>query len=202
MLILLIAVIAYLWRMGVAAWSNILTVCFAHILAGRAISIAQGTYAGLPKWLIVALATYVDTTAMFIIYPLFVYSYEHIVEGNSFQRKMRPILESAERNIDRFGHYKIAGVFLFVWAPLWMTGIIAGAILGYLLGLRTWITVVTVILGALAAVASWVYAYDLLFSWLSDFHQDVGLAVTVVLIAAVLIYRVWRKKRTARKADG
>jgi uncharacterized membrane protein len=195
MLLLWIAAVACLWQWGNPQWDDILTVGFAHLLAGRAISIAQGTQVGLPRWLIVLVATYADTMGMLIVFPLFVYSYEHFVEGRFFQKRMRSMLESAQRNVDRFGRYKVAGVFFFVWLPFWMTGIIVGAILGYLLGLRTWVTIVTVILGAFAAVASWVYAYDKLFLWLSRIHQEIPFLFTLALLVGLLLFRILRKRR-------
>lgn len=197
MLILWTATVAGLWKLQIPVWNDILTVGFAHLLAGRAISIVQGTHLGLPPWLIVLMATYADTAAMLILYPLFVYSYEHIVEGHFLQKRMRTMLESAERHVDRFRRFKIAGVFLFVMAPLWMTGIIVGAILGYLLGLRTWVTITTVIIGAFVAVTSWVYAYDLVFQWLNRIHQGLALTLTVALILGLVLCRLIRKRRMA-----
>ena len=199
MLVVWIAGVAYLWRFNVSIWNDILTIGFAHVLAGRAISIARGTYVGLPKWLIVMLAVYADTTVMLILFPLFVWSYEHIAGGRFLQQRMRPMLESAERNMDRFGRYKIAGVFFFVWIPLWMTGIIAGAILGHLLGLRAWVTIVTVIAGAFAAVVSWVYAYDIVFKLLSRIHQDIAMFLVVAVFVGLLIYRFYRRRRIGRR---
>ena len=43
------ATIAVLMHRGHAMWSKMLTMGFAHMLAGRAASIAQGTQAGLPS---------------------------------------------------------------------------------------------------------------------------------------------------------
>lgn len=195
MLVVWIGAAAGLWHAGVSIWDDVLTVGFAHLLAGRAISIVQGTQIGLPKWLIVLIATYADVTATFLVYPLFVYTYENFFEGRFFQERMRPMLKSAEKHVSGLGRFKIAGVFFFVWLPFWMTGIIIGSILGYLLRLRTWVTLTAVSLGAFAAVASWVYAYDILFTWLSTIHQEVPLVFTVLLIAGVIWYRIVRKLR-------
>jgi uncharacterized membrane protein len=202
MLVVWIGAAAGLWHGGAAVWDDVLTVGFAHLLAGRAISIAQGTQIGLPKWLIVLIATHADVTATFLVYPLFVYTYENFFEGRFFQTRMRPMLKSAEKHVSGLGRFKIAGVFFFVWLPFWMTGIIVGSILGYLLGLRAWVTLTAVSLGALAAVASWVYAYDILFTWLSTIHQEVPLVFTVVLIVGVVWLRIVRRRRAVRNGNG
>jgi len=195
MLVIWIGAAAGLWQGGSDVWDDVLTVGFAHLLAGRAISIAQGTQIGLPKWLIVLIATQADVTATFLVYPLFVYTYENFFEGRFFQTRMRPMLESAEKHVSGLRRSKVVGVFFFVWLPFWMTGIIIGSILGYLLRLKTWVTLTAVSLGAFAAVASWVYAYDILFTWLSKIHQEVPLVFTILLIIGVIWYRLVRRRR-------
>jgi uncharacterized membrane protein len=186
---------ALAWRMGSDRWDDVLTIGFAHVLAGRGISIAQGTYVGLPQWMIVLLATYADVTLMMIIFPLFVYTYENFIESRLMQKRMQPMLSAARKGVGRIGRYKVVGIFFFVWTPLWMTGIIIGAILGYLLGLPTWLTLTTVILGALTAVSSWVYAYDIIFGWLSAVHQEIPLVATILLVVGVAVYRLWKKRQ-------
>ncbi|MBT3191772.1 MAG: small multi-drug export protein [Verrucomicrobia bacterium] len=198
MLVVWVAAAAGLWHAGVDLWNDVLAVGFAHLLAGRAISIVQGTQIGLPKWLIVLVATYADMTVTFLAYPLFVYTYENFFEGRFFQKRMRPMLESAERHMGGMSRFKVVGVFCFVWLPFWMTGIIVGSILGYLLGLRRWVTLSVVSLAALAAVASWVYAYDFLFRWLSSIHQEVPLVFTSILIVVVIWSRLARRRRASR----
>ena len=195
MLLVWIAAIAVMWESGIEEWDDILTVGFAHLLAGRAISIAQGSQVGLPKWAITVIATYTDVMGMLLMFPIFVYSYEHFFGGRFFQKRMKPMLESAQKRVDRFRGSKIAGVFFFVWLPFWMTGIIVGAVLGYLLGLRTWVTVLATSLGAVAAVASWVYAYDILFRGLTRIHQEIPGIFTVLLLLALLAFRSYRKRK-------
>jgi len=192
---------AALWQVRSGLWDDIINVGFMHLMAGRAISIAQGTHIGLPRWLIIVIATYVDVMGMLLVFPLFVYSYENFVEGRFFQRRMRSMLESAQKNVGRFGRYEVVGVFFFVWLPFWMTGIIVGAILGYLLRLPTWVIIATTSLGALAAVSSWVYAYDHVYQWLGTIHQGIPLVFTVCLIAVLLGFRIYRKRKQARKRE-
>lgn len=198
MLILWIEAMALLWRIAYPGWLNILTVGLTHVVAGRAASIAHGTHAGLAPGLIAFLAVYADTTAMFLLYPLFVFSYRNYFEGRFFQKHMKPFLESAQRGAGSLHGSKIVGVFLFVWFPFWMTGIIIGSVLGHLLGLRTWVTMATVITGATAAVVSWVYAYDKLFGWLADINQAIPIVLTICIFTGVVVYRFTRKRRLSR----
>ena len=201
MLLVWIGLVAGLWRAGSDRWTEVLTVGFAHLLAGRAISIAQGTHVGLPAWAITIIATYADIMGMLIVYPIFIYSYENFFEGRFFQTRMKPMLDSARRGVDRFHGGKILGVFFFVWLPFWMTGIIIGAILGYLLGLRTWVTLATAACGTLAAVASWVYAYDIVFRWLGEVHQEIALIVVIVILLGLFVFRVLKARKMRREAS-
>jgi len=188
--------IAVLLHRDHAMWPKMLTMGFAHMLAGRAASIAHGTQVGLPSALIAVLATYTDVMVMFIVFPTLVFSYKHFFERPFFRQHMKPVFEAAQKKITRLRRFKIAGVFLFVWFPFWMTGIIMGAVLGFLLGLRTWVNMTTVILGTLAAVTCWVYAYDALYTFVGRIHHAVPVTLTILIIFGLLTYRVlsrWRR---------
>jgi uncharacterized membrane protein len=78
--------------------------------------------------------------------------------------RMKGILASAKKDVSRFAKFKIAGIFLFVWLPFFMTGVVVGAVLGHLLGLKTWLNLITVVLGTLSASVCWLYAYDYLYA--------------------------------------
>ncbi len=194
--------IAVLLHRGHAMWSQMLTMGFAHMLAGRAASIAQGTQAGLPSALIAVLATYTDVMVMFVVFPTLVFSYKHLFERPFFKQHMKPVFEAAQKKMTYLRRFEIVGVFLFVWFPFWMTGIIMGAVLGFLLGLRTWVNMTTVILGSLAAVTCWVYAYDALYTWVGQIHHAVPVTMTILIIFGLLAYRVlprWRRAPDGRR---
>jgi len=195
MLILWVAAMAMFWRLGHPMRLNMLTVGLTHIVAGRAASLAHGTQVGLSPWLTSFLAVYADTMAMFIVYPVLVFSYENFVERRFFQKHMKPVFDSARKRLPRMRGSRIAGVFLFVFFPFWMTGIIVGAVLGYLLGLRTWVTMVTAIAGSAVAVITWVYAYDKMFGWLGDVHQSVPVTISILIIGGLVGYRLVRRHR-------
>jgi len=199
MLIVWVEAMALFWSLGHPMWLNMLTVGLAHVVAGRAASIAHGTQVGLSPWLTCLLATYADTMAMFVIYPMLVYGYQHFVENVFFQKHMKPIFESAQRRMPRVRRFKIAGVFLFVFFPFWMTGVIVGAVLGYLLGLKTWVNMTTVVLGSATAVLTWVYAYDRAFGWLTDVHPSVPLVLTALIFAALIASRLAKRSASKRK---
>jgi uncharacterized membrane protein len=199
MLVLSVATVGVLWRIDHAMWLDILTMGFTEFFLGRAASSAQATQAGLHPALIVLLATYVDVLTTFILYPLLVLSYRSLFERRFFQKHMKPVFVAATRGVDRFSQFKVAGVFAFVWFPFWGTGVVVGAVLGYLLGLRLWVNMTTVTLGTMTAVICWVLAYDKLFAWLGGIHESIPLLATIVVIAILVIWRVLIGARNSRR---
>ncbi len=88
-------------------------------------------------------------------------------------------------------------MFLFVWFPLWMAGIIMGSVLGYLLGLRTWVNIATVVIGSVSAVVCWVFAYDKLFGWLGEIHRGIPITITAIVIVVLAILRIYNQSKPA-----
>lgn len=189
-----VGVIVLLWRFDHPLWSRILTMGFAQTLAGRAAAIAQGTQAEMSPGLIVFFATYADVIFVFLAYPPLIFSYRNVLEGRFYQKRMKPVLETAEKTTARFSHYRAAGVFLFVWLPFHMTGVLVGAVLGYLLGLKTWVTMVTVTLATLTAAICWVSFYDRFFDLLGGIHPSIPVVVTIMIIGGLLAAR-WIRRR-------
>ena len=176
-------------------WNEVITIGFAHMLAGKAVSIAQGMAAGMPPSMIVLLTVYVDSMALCILYPILIFAHEHLLDAPLYERHMKRVFDSAQKGVDRVGRFTIVGLFAFVWFPFMMTGVIVGAVLGFLMGLRTWLIMATVILGTTTAVVSWVYAYDRLFSWLTVIDGHTVQGFLLVVIAGVIARRFMRQKR-------
>lgn len=199
MFIIWVEIVAVLWGIESSKWFAVLTMGLTHLAAGRAAAIMHGTNLGLSKLSTAGLAVYIDVTAMVILYPLLIFSYRNFFEGRFFQKHMKPVFESARKGAGKMRRYKVLGIFLFVWFPFWMTGIITGAVLGFLLGLRTWVTMVTVILGSGSAVICWVFAYEKIFSWLSQINQYVSVGVSLVIIVGLIVLRLLRQQRESMR---
>ena len=199
LLIAWVIFIAVMWRIEHPYWGPMLGMGFTQMLAGRAASIAQAMTTDLPRGLTLGLATFFDTVAALIYYPILVFSYRNLVERRFFQNRMEQIFESARKGAERFRKYKILGVFAFVWLPLWMTGPLVGAIAGYLLGLRGWVSMLTVTLSTFCACATWVYAYDQLFGLVGDVHGLMPVIVTAVIIAVLAGMRIRAGLKAAKK---
>lgn len=195
MVILWLAVIIVLFRIGHHHWLDMLTMAFTQLFGGRAASIAQGTQTDIYPVLIFFLATYVDTMVMFILYPVLVFSYRNFFEKRFFQKRMKPLFDSVQKRVIRYRRHKIIAVYLFVWFPFWMTGVIIGSLLGYLLGLKAWVNMTTCILGTMSASFCWVFFYDKLYTWLGNINKEIPLILTFIIVIGLIIYSFYTKHR-------
>jgi len=202
LLILWIEAVAMCLQLNDPLWMQLVTMGLTQTIAGRAASIAQATQANMHPGLMTFLAVFYDSVAMLITFPVLVYSYRNFFERRFFQKHMKRVFDSAEKGLTRLRQFKIASVFMFVWIPFWMTGVVVGAVLGYLLGLRHWVTILTATLGNVAAVLCWVYAYDRLFGWLGKINRNLSVIVTIVIILALVVGRIVWKIREAAKRNG
>jgi uncharacterized membrane protein len=201
MTILWVGVAAMMWQLQHPLWDEVLTLGFSHILVGKGMSVAQGHLMGMPDWLIIVLATYCDILSVLVTYPILIFSYENFIERHFFHRQMRNIFKHAEKGMNRFGRFRIVGVFAFVWAPLWMTGIIVGAVLGYLMGLPTWAIMSTVSIGAGASVVCWVFFSERLFAYLGWLNQQLpGRALIGIILIAIMVRLLMRRWKARKKA--
>ena len=200
MLIAWLLAIAALWYLGLA-WEQWVIMGFTELFLGRGVAIAKAVEMGMHPGLIIGLATYVDAVTVFLCYPALILAYRNLVGGRPVDKRMQGIFESAEKNVGRFAKFKLVGVVLFVWLPFFMTGVVVGAVLGYLLGLKTWPNMLAVTLGTLSAAVCWLYTYDFLYGWLEQIHSQIPLVFTSVLIGGLIVHRLWtesKKRRTSR----
>ena len=181
-------------------WADIFAVAVAHMFAGKAVSIAQGTAIGMPGVVIATISICADMTALFISYPILIFSYQHFIERPFYEKHVRRVFESAQKGLDRIGRFKIVGLFAFVWFPFWMTGVIVGAVLGFLMGMRTWVIMLTVLIGTTTAVICWVLAYDFLAGWLTAIGEPVIHSVVALIIIVVVVRHIVRRRRRMASA--
>ena len=204
MLVAWLLVVAVLWRLG-QSWEQWVIMGFTELLLGRGVAVAKAVEMGMHPGLVIFLATYVDAVTVFLCYPVLILAARNLGAGRPIDPRMKGLIESAEKNVGRFAKYKIAGIFVFVWLPFFMTGVVVGAVLGYLLGLKTWPNMATVVAGTATAAACWLYTYDYLYGRLAQIHSQIPALFTAGLIAALIAHRLWaeaRKTRASRAARG
>lgn len=186
------------WRLG-SPYDQVWQLILAHIVGGRALNAGRGIDLGFSPYFILFQSFMQDFIIMFFVYPLFVKGYEHLSGWPFLGSSLKNVHESALKHRKRIAPYGAIGLTLFVIFPFWSTGPLVGVLVGYLLGMRAWITFSTVIVGDIIAVAVWIWAYDRLFAYNRDMAIILLLFVFVVAMASIFWSRVLRAMTGAKK---
>jgi hypothetical protein len=93
---------------------------------------------------------------------------------------------AAESGGGALRHFGIAGLFVFVFVPFWMTGPVVGAIIGFLIGLRPWVNLLVVLVSTYIAIAIW----GLLLNELNDWAAEVNRFAPFALVLAIVLIAV------------
>ena len=86
-------------------------------------------------------------------------------------------------------------MFIFVWIPFWMTGPVVGAIIGFLIGLRSWVNLTVVLSGTCLAILAWALLIQKLHSLVEGYGSFVPMAMVLGFILVILLRRVYAKGR-------
>jgi len=120
---------------------------FSNIIFGRAVAMSVGYAGGFGHALVVPVNIWVETVLVM----------RKLVEFPKLKRLLERTRTAAERHHSKVRRYGIAGLFIFVWFPFWMTGPVVGSAIGFLLGFPAWLTVSVVLSGTYIAMAGWAY---------------------------------------------
>ena len=172
-----------------------------NILFGRAAGMSLGYSGGLDHGMVVLVNMLIETIQVLLIYPLFVFSWQHLLDVRILKRTLRRMHRVAENNknlIERFG---IIGLFAFVWITFWMTGPVVGCIIGYLIRLRPSLIIAIVLSGTYLAILGWVFILRKLHDWAAGYGFLITLSFIVGLIAMFIIQWIRRHKKGISQTD-
>lgn len=161
-----------------------------NLLIGRAAGLSYGFAAGLEPLPVVLANMLVETVQVLIVYPLVVIGWRHLPDLPRLRpwlERLRVDAQARQGWAQRFG---IAGLFAFVFVPFWMTGPVVGAIIGFLLGLRSRVIVGTVLSATYVAIVVWAAAIGGLSAMAATAAQRWAMFVAIAAVAALAL--VWR----------
>jgi uncharacterized membrane protein len=169
---------------------------FTNIVFGTIVSMSIGYAAGYGHALVIPVNIWVETVMVLLFYPVFVLSMQKLVVFPVVGRFLGSTRAAAERHHDKVRRYGIAGLFLFVWAPFWMTGPLVGSAIGYLLGLPAWLTLSVVLSGTFVAMIGWAYLLFGLYTRAAAFGPWAPVLIIGLIILFVLAgYQLNRRTR-------
>lgn len=198
-----IALIA--WGMLLIAWGAVDPEPYAMgwrlvlelMFLGHLVSIADGISLGFSNAYLLLQNILQDIIVLLICYPWIVAGYQAGVKRSFFARRLDKLRRHAERNKRIVEPFGAVGLWVFVFFPFWSTGVLVGGIVGYLMGMRTWVVFVTVFLGHCLSVIVCVLFFDAAYSMAQKFNEGVArflpFIVIGLLIAGSLIYRALAK---------
>lgn len=171
-----------------------------NLIIGREAGMSFGYASGFDHAHVVPLNIVIETIQVLVIYPLFVLSTRQLIRLRTLQPFITRIHHAAQTRGGRVRKFGIAGLFVFVFAPFWMTGPVVGAIIGFLIGLRLWVNLVVVLGSTYVAIGVWALLLNELNVWAATFNRfaPFALFLAIVLIAAAIQLL---GRRRARPAD-
>ncbi|MBE0537414.1 MAG: small multi-drug export protein [Phycisphaerae bacterium] len=173
-----------------------------EILVGRAAALALGYSSDLSHLTVIPVVMLLETILVCIFYPLFVFSYNSLLVFNRLGAMFHRVRTSAEAHKDRVQKYGIIGLFFFVWLPFWMTGPVIGCVIGFLLGLRTWVNITVVLAGTYVAILGWGLFMDEFQERLAAYGSYAGVAIVAALVCVFLLLQRVHRKINGNKNGG
>ncbi len=183
-------VLGWLWFPEI--YQKVVSLTGMRLVVGRPAGVYFGYVLGLGHVCNFFINILIDTIVVFILYPLFVLSHRYLKVVQSVMNVMERTMKRAESNLVTIRRYGKPGLFLFVLFPLWGTGPVVGSVMGWLMGLRSWLNM-TIVLGATyTAIGLWAIL-------LTHFHESVlaynpssPMILIIVLFVFMIFYYLFR----------
>ena len=194
--IAVLVVIGIVWPEPYAgAWQLILY----QMVGGRAASISHGLSQNFSSLFLLLQCSLQDIIILLLLYPLIVAGYRRAIEIRIFGPAIMNIRATAERHRHKVEPYGAVGLIAFVLFPFWTTGALAGGVLGYLIGMRTWVTFTSVIAGNFLAVGCWLFLFDRMLNISEKFSATLGNWIPLVILTVALVTAAFYQIRSLRK---
>jgi len=170
-----------------------------EIMFGRAAAMAFGYSLGLEHTLVVPICMIIETILVLLFYPLFVFSWRHLIVTNLLKKVFQRIKKAAEANKDKVQKYGVIGLFAFVWFPFWMTGPVVGCVIGFLLGMRVWLNMAVVLTATYTAILGWALFLRHLHERVASYSSYGGMVLMgllfLIIVLGHLLHKTFRENK-------
>jgi uncharacterized membrane protein len=174
-----------------------------NLVFGRVAAMSLGYATGLDELTVVLANLLIETIMVLAFYPLFVFSWYHLLEVKTLRPYLRSVRGAAERHQETIRRYGLIGLFLFVWSPIWMTGPIVGCAIGVLLGLAMRVILTVVLAGTSVAILVWALTMRELYERATGLGS-LGLLILLAVLVAIVAggYLLRRSARRQPRTSG
>lgn len=171
---------------------------------GHVVNVADGISNGFSNTYLLVQSGLQDIILVLIVYPWVVRGYQGMEARGWVGKSIDNFRNSAEKHQKYVEPFGALGLWIFVFFPFWSTGALIGAVIGYLIGLRTWVNFLSVLTGHALAIVCTIWFFDFVHAWVEGFSraavQYLPWAVGGGIVLAWLgnqIYKRFRRTRTA-----
>lgn len=96
------------------------------------------------------------------------------------------VRKSAERHKRIVEPFGAIGLWVFVFFPFWSTGALVGGVVGYLLGMRTWVVTASVLSGHVISVVSLIWFFDTMYEVAEEINRGAGWFLPWIVLGVVI----------------
>lgn len=181
----MLALIVLTWATAVAVGTPVVTffrdtfyLILMHFAAGSLGNAGAGYELKMPEWFVIYQCFMQDTIICCYTFALFARAFKRFAHWPIIGPNIAAAHQAAIDHSHIIRPYGMIGLSLFVIVPMWATGPIVGTIIGYIIGLGAFTTLVTISVSCLVCTIFYVEFY----SWLRDFNPGVALGLMGVLL--------------------
>jgi len=175
--------------------NHLVVMSVTNFFFGRAAGISYGYTSELSDMVIITINMLIEFIMVMIIYPLFVLSWNKSVEIGFLTDFFTTVKVQRLKYKDYFDKYGKYGLFLFVWFPFWMTGPVIGAIIGFLIGIKHYTTILIVLAGTSLAIIIWTYFLREIIVLLNQFSDNAPYIVLELIIVIAIVLKLMKRTK-------
>ena len=180
--------------------ANVLAAMTAtSIVFGRAAAMTVGYTMSLGHATVIPVSMIIETILVLIFYPLFVFSWKHLLVIKGLKNLFDRIHRAAEFHKDKVRKYGTIGLFAFVWFPFWMTGPVVGCVIGFLLALPVWLNITVVLAGTYVAILGWAFFLREIHEQIASYSSHAALILMVIIIGIIIIGHLMHRSQQENK---
>ena len=169
-----------------------------NLVIGWGGGVSYGLASGLGPFEVVLCNLVADSVQVLVVFPLFVMGWRQLIDIRRLAPMLQRLRAAAESRQDVVRRFGIAGLFLFVLVPFWMTGPLVGAIIGFLIGLHPFVNLLVVLSATGLAIYLYALFLEPLNAWASAVHPYAVFGVIVALAMLAWLARRWWRRREAQ----
>jgi uncharacterized membrane protein len=172
-----------------------------NLFIGRGAGMSFGYAHGYTHVQVVPFNMLVETIQVLMVYPLFVLSSRQMIKLRILKPFFMRIQYAAQSQGGLVRPFGIAGLFVFVFVPFWMTGPVVGAIIGFLIGLRPGVNLVIVLGSTYLAISIWALLLNELSDWAATVNEFAPWALFVAIVLIAVAMRVLHRRHDRLGSD-